>query len=73
MDWLNKTCVVDCKQIDYSDAVGLTNNTCACAINYHWVDTIKECARDCSGIAYIDPLGQATLRACPCVSNFVWS
>ena len=73
MDWLNQTCVVDCKKIDYSDSVGLTNNTCACAINYHWVHTIKECARDCSGIAYIDPNGQATLRACPCLSNFVWS
>ena len=41
MDWLNQTCVVDCKKIDYSDSVGLTNNTCACAINYHWVDAIK--------------------------------
>ena len=55
MDWLNSTCVVDCKTISYSDSVGLSNNTCACAINYHWRDSIKECARDCHGVANVDP------------------
>jgi hypothetical protein len=73
MDWLNSTCVVDCKVIDYSDSVGLFNNTCACAINYHWRDSIKECARSCEGVLYTDPNGEPTLRSCPCISNFLWS
>jgi hypothetical protein len=73
MDWLNSTCVVNCKIIDYSDAIALSNNTCNCAINYHWRDQIKECARNCEGVAYIDPNGSPTLRACPCMQNFLWS
>lgn len=73
MDWLNQTCVVNCKVIDYADSVGLSNNTCACAINYHWRNTIKECARSCNGISYVNASQSSTLRSCPCIRSFVWS
>jgi hypothetical protein len=73
MDWLNSTCVVDCKKIDYADSVAINSTTCACAINYHWRSQIKECARNCSGVAYTVPNGAATLRSCPCIESFLWS
>jgi len=73
MDWLNGTCVVNCKVIDFSDTVGFQNNTCACAINYNWEDKIKECARSCTGVKYTDPNGQPTLQACPCITHFLWN
>ena len=73
MDWLNSTCVVNCKDIEFSDSVGLQNNTCACAINCNWEDKIKECARNCVGVKYVDPKGQPTLQACPCINHFLWN
>ena len=73
MNWFNKTCVVDCNSIQYSDPSGEVNNTCNCAINYIWIDKIKECARNCTGVKHTQLNVDSTLRSCPCINNFLWS
>lgn len=56
-----------------SDPSGQVNNTCGCAINYLWIDKIKECARNCSGVKYTIPGADSTLISCPCIQNFAWN
>jgi hypothetical protein len=73
MDWFNSSCVVDCAAISYSDPSGQINNTCSCAINYIWIDKIKECARNCSGVNYTIVGADSTLISCPCISHFAWN
>jgi hypothetical protein len=73
MDWFNNGCVVNCQAISYSDPSGQSNNTCNCAINYIWINKIKECARNCSGVNYTIPGADSTLISCPCISNFAWN
>jgi hypothetical protein len=70
MDWFNNSCVVNCKDISYSDPSGEINNTCSCAINYLWIDKIKECAKNCSGVKNTIDGADSTLISCPCVQNF---
>lgn len=73
MDWLERSCVPNCGKIEYSDPVPLDNNTCNCAINYIWINKIKECARDCSDVEYVIQGADSTLISCPCINHFEWS
>lgn len=73
MDWFNDTCVVNCQAISYSDPSGQLNNTCSCAINYIWIDKIKECAKNCTGVRYTKNNTDSTLISCPCIDNFAWN
>lgn len=65
--------MVDCKAISFSDPSGQVNNTCMCAINYIWIDKIKECAKNCTGVKNTVAGADSTLISCPCIANFAWS